>query len=98
MENTAYIEALKKFPCPDDDCGAVGYLRPEKMKIVATLNGQEVVAEGNGTACDACDKKFMDAELTEEVANQVNRIKHGAAHQYLELDRDNGAFIPHAIN
>lgn len=37
----------------------------------------------------------MSDDLTENVANQVNRIVRGQTGQYLEVSRDSGTIIAH---
>lgn len=96
MCDQQFTDALKKHPCPE--CGHVGLLGMQQMHIVATFNGKEVRAEGEGVICGACDEKFMSDALTESVANQVNRIAHGEHGKYIEVDRESGTITTHALN
>lgn len=90
-----FANALLKHPCPE--CSEVGHLHSQYMEIKATLNDKIVCAEGEGVVCKACNFKFMSAELTELVANQVNRIVHGDEAQYLEVC-GTGEIVSHQLN
>jgi hypothetical protein len=94
MDSAQIAAALKKHPCPT--CGVDGQLEPQHMDIRVTHKGQEVVAEGEGTVCHACDGKFMCDELTENLANQVQRID-GGFQRYIEVDRQSGKLQAYSI-
>ena len=96
MNDQDFATELKQFPCPD--CGEVGHLTAGHATVQVTMKGQPIQAEGEVTHCDDCNANFMDDALTESIANQVNKITHGHANEYLEVNRHNGDITTHLIN
>jgi len=96
MNDQDFAKQLKNLPCPD--CGTKGYLTAGHSKVSVTLNYKLIEAEGEVTHCDACGSNFMDDALTESISNQVNKITHGRSGEYLEVNRQDGAFTKHLIN
>ena len=94
MKDEQLTEALKKFPCPS--CGTVGHLELHQMSLRLIYKGQEVLSEGEGSICHACNMKFMDEKLTESIANQVQRID--GDHKYIEIHRNIGELEGHTLN
>jgi hypothetical protein len=97
MSEQDFAEGLKIFPCPK--CEAIGHLHLVKdFKIVATRQDKKIEAVGEATVCGECEHVFMSDDLTEIVANQIERVFNGNTNKYMAVDKSNGQMIEHSIN
>ena len=97
MTDQEFAEGLKILPCLS--CGSIGHLHlvPD-FKIKLTHYDKKIEAVGEATVCGECDYVFMSDELTEIVANQIERVFNGNTNQYMSIDKSNGQITAHSIN
>lgn len=96
MSAENYKAALKEYPCPS--CGEKGDLEEAELSVKLDYKDNMIEAKGEGTVCQACGHHFMSDELTESIANQVQRIDDGGARRYLEVNRSTGELKGHTLN
>lgn len=89
-----FADALLLHPCPE--CGEKGGLKIINMILRMEHLNQFVEASGEGVMCNFCDGKFMSDDLTENIANQINKLEN--KNTYLELNRENGSFNESFLN
>jgi len=97
MSEQDFAEGLKILPCLN--CGSIGHLHlvPD-FKIMVTHYDKKIEAVGEATVCGECEYVFMSDNLTEIVANQIDRVFNGNTNKYLAVDKSNGQMISHSIN
>ena len=97
MSEQDFAEGLKILPCLS--CGSTGHLHLVKdFKIVATHHDKKIEAVGEATVCGECDYVFMSDNLTETVANLIERVFKGNTDTYMAVDKSNGQLTEHSIN
>jgi hypothetical protein len=97
MTDQEFAQGLKIYPCPK--CETIGHLHLVKdFKVVATRDDKKIEAVGEATVCGECEHVFMSDDLTETVANLIERVFNGNTNQYMHIDKGTGQLIAHAIN
>jgi|GEM_PF-2199547 hypothetical protein len=97
MTEQDFAEGLKILPCLN--CETIGHLHlvPD-FKIKLTHYDKKIEAVGEATVCGECDYVFMSDNLTETVANLIERVFKGNTDTYMAVDKSNGQLTEHSIN